>query len=98
GGAAAAEEGKQPVADGAGDFKKSGGILCQGAAVKFAFIGEHRRTWPVGVICRVLQVSRSGFYAWSKRRPSARQLRQQELLQRIRQAHPERRGFCGTPG
>ncbi len=41
--------------DGAGDFKKSGGILCQGAAVKFAFIKEHRRRWPVAVICRVLQ-------------------------------------------
>jgi putative transposase len=65
--------------------------------VKFAFVREHRQRWPVGVICRVLKVSRSGFYAWRKRRPSARARRQQELLEKIRLAHQENRELYGSP-
>ena len=65
--------------------------------MKFAFIREHRRTWPVGVICRVLRVSRSGFYAWWKRPRSVRARRQQELLEKIRLAHQENQQLYGSP-
>lgn len=65
--------------------------------MKFTFVKEHRQTWPVEVICRVLKVSRSGFYAWSKRPPSARQVRQEQLLDKIRQAHLENRELYGSP-
>jgi putative transposase len=30
--------------------------------MRFAFIKEHRRCWPVALMCRVLHVSRNGFY------------------------------------
>jgi transposase InsO family protein len=65
--------------------------------VKFAFVREHRRRWPVGVMCRVLKVSRGGFYAWSKRPPSRRAGREQELLSKIRRVHQESRGLYGYP-
>ena len=65
--------------------------------MKFAFVKEHRRSWPVVVICRVLKISRSGFYAWSKRRPCARQVRQRQLLEKIRKAHEENRELYGSP-
>jgi putative transposase len=65
--------------------------------VKFAFINEHRRRWPVGVICRVLKVSRSGFYRWRRRKPSARQIRRQELLDKIRIAHRQNQELYGSP-
>jgi putative transposase len=65
--------------------------------VKFAFINEHRRRWPVGVICRVLKVSRSGFYRWRGRKPSARQIRRQELLDKIRIAHRQNQELYGSP-
>jgi len=73
--------------------------------VKFAFVKEHRRTstssvasrWPAAVICRVLRVARSGFYAWLKRGPSARQQRQAQLLARIRVAHAQNRELYGSP-
>ena len=38
--------------------------------MKYPFIEDHREQWPVSVQCRVLQVSRSGFYAWSSREQS----------------------------
>ncbi|MGH7593358.1 MAG: IS3 family transposase [Gemmatimonadales bacterium] len=52
--------------------KKSRGVLCQGVDVKFGFVVKHRATWPVPVLCDALGVSRSGFYAWVRRAPSAR--------------------------
>jgi transposase-like protein len=42
---------------------KSDGLLREGAAVKFAFIRDHQAEFPVEVLCDVLEVSRSGFYA-----------------------------------
>jgi putative transposase len=65
--------------------------------VKFAFVRDHRKRWPVVVICRVLQVARSGFYAWLKRKPSKRQIRQEQLLAKIRVAHAQNRELYGSP-
>jgi transposase InsO family protein len=65
--------------------------------VKFAFIDQHRRRWPVRVTCRVLRVSPGGFYKWTKRKPSARQRRQQELLAKIRIAHRQNQELYGSP-
>lgn len=65
--------------------------------MKFAFIAEHRLVWPVVVMCRVLLVSRSGFFAWLKRPASARSERQRELIKKIRKAHSENRELYGSP-
>lgn len=65
--------------------------------MRYAFVREHRRCWPIGVMCRVLRVSRGGFYAWHKRAPSRRALRQEELIKKIRKVHEESRGLYGYP-
>jgi transposase InsO family protein len=65
--------------------------------VKFAFVKEHRKVWPVGVICRVLGVARSGFYAWLKRAPSARHRRREELTVKIQAIHQDNRRVYGSP-
>jgi putative transposase len=65
--------------------------------MKFAFVKEHRRVWPVGVICRVLGVTRSGFYAWMRRKPSARQRRREDLAEKISAAHEANRRVYGSP-
>lgn len=38
----------------------------------FAFVAKHRGIWPVAWMCDALGVSRSGFFAWLSRSPSAR--------------------------
>jgi transposase InsO family protein len=48
-------------------------------------------------MCRVLKLRRSGYYAWRKRKPSARQIRQQELLVKIQQVYQEHDGRYGSP-
>lgn len=65
--------------------------------MKFAFVREHHQRWPVGAMCRVLKVSRSGFYRWRNHKPSARQLRQERLLEKIRIAYRENQELYGSP-
>jgi putative transposase len=40
--------------------------------VRLAFIAVEKATYPVRVLCRVLDVSRAGFYAWHTRPPALR--------------------------
>jgi putative transposase len=65
--------------------------------VRFAFIQEHRTEFPVALMCDILSVSRSGFYAWLDRPASKRQQRRQELLAAIRQVHQDSRQTYGSP-
>jgi transposase InsO family protein len=65
--------------------------------VKFAFIKEHLSAFPVNVCCCVLQVRRSGYYAWLKRPASARARRRQELAGKIKQVHEQNRQVYGSP-
>ena len=48
-------------------------------------------------MCRVLGVSRSGYYAWRKREPSAAQVRREELTAEVTQIHGEVRQRYGRP-
>jgi len=65
--------------------------------VRFAFIGDHQGEFPVGLLCHVLKVSRSGYYAWKGRPPAAQTVRRGELLEQIREAHAENRQVYGSP-
>ena len=46
---------------------------------------------------KVFKVSRSGYYYWLKRKPSARQIDNQEVLRLIREIHCESKGRYGSP-
>lgn len=48
-------------------------------------------------MCRVLEVSTSGFYAWRDGEPSARQQRDEDLSEQIRQSHERSDGTYGSP-
>lgn len=53
--------------------------------MRFAFIQAHARIWRVRTMCRVLQVSRAGYYAW-RARPLCDRVRADRLLtERIRE-------------
>src|SRR3954471_10964483 len=47
--------------------------------MRFAFILAERACWPVAVMCAVLKVSASGFYAWLRSVPSARARKDERL-------------------
>ena len=53
--------------------------------------------YPIATMCRVLEVSTSGYYAWCKRPPSARAERDARLKERIRKIHKKSDGTYGRP-
>jgi putative transposase len=66
--------------------------------LKYAFIQQHRRLWPVSVQCRVLHVSAAGYHAHLARRASGAQQRyvsDEALLVHIKAVHAETRSaYC----
>jgi len=65
--------------------------------VKFAFIKEHLAEFAVEMSCRVLEVSRSGYYDWIARPSNVREKRREELVAKIKAIAVEGRGVYGSP-
>jgi putative transposase len=56
--------------------------------MRFQFIGDHNDEFPVRRMCNELNVSASGYYAWRKRPPSAREMANQEPYKKIKAVWP----------
>ena len=69
----------------------------QGIRVKYAFIKTHRGEFDTAVMCRLLDVSRSGFYDWLRHPLSDRALEDQRLLGLIVAAYTASHGVYGAP-
>ena len=90
-------QGESGAADRAGDSKKSRGLLREAPSVKFAWIAAEKADFPVAKLCRVLDVSLSGFYAWQTRPDSTHACRDRQLRVLIRASHEASRGAYGSP-
>jgi putative transposase len=65
--------------------------------MKYRFIEEHKQEFPIVVMCHVLSVSESGFYAWRKRPTCRRKREDAHLTQEIRQVFEKHQGRYGAP-
>jgi len=66
--------------------------------MKYRFIGNHRQNYPVGQQCKVLGVSRSGYYAWRERQKKQEQDdSRRALIEHIRRIHKKSRRTYGSP-
>ncbi|WP_394517532.1 IS3 family transposase [Pantoea sp. SGAir0175] len=65
--------------------KKSRGLLRKTVRLRYAFIRDNRRCWPVRLLCRVLDVHPSGFYVWLQQPHSQRHQADQMLTGQIKQ-------------
>ena len=63
--------------------------------MKYAFIETHRDEFAVDRMCRVLQVSRSGYYDWRSRRPSQRAKENATLTKALVHIHEQSRETYG---
>ena len=59
--------------------------------MKFAFIDAEKALHRITKLCRLLEVSRAGFYAWCGRPPSARTIEDARLAIVVREAHERSR-------
>ncbi len=63
----------------------------------FGFVLARKAEHSIALMCRVLEVSRSGYHAWATRSPSARAVQDARLTARIRELHDKRRKVYGSP-
>jgi len=63
--------------------------------VKYAWVRGHSGEFPVALMCRVLVVSRSGYYGWLKRRRSLRDKKRENIAAAARRSHEGSNGIYG---
>ncbi len=64
--------------------------------MKYAWIKEHRDSFPVAIMCDVLKVSTSGYYASLDRVPSKRAIRHERIKQSVAAVHAQSHGIYGS--
>jgi putative transposase len=65
--------------------------------VRFAFIAAEKALYPIRLLCEVLDVTRSGYYAWVDRPVSPKKIADAQLLVEIKAAGARGRGAYGSP-
>ena len=65
--------------------------------MKCAVIARYRAEYSLTLMCRVLEIARSAFYAWRRRGPSARAQTDTALRAAIRRLHQQSHGHYGSP-
>ena len=65
--------------------------------MRFSLIATEKACYPVALLCRVLKVSRSGYYAWHKRPAATRTVQDQRLALEVAAIHAHSRGRYGSP-
>ncbi|RZX02644.1 IS3 family transposase, partial [Escherichia coli] len=65
------------------------GVLRKAVRLRYAFIRDNTCCWPVRLLCRVLDVHPSGFYAWLQQPHSQRHQADLRLTGQIKQFNPD---------
>lgn len=65
--------------------------------MRYAYIREHRQEYSVQGLCQLLDVTRSGYYAWRAEKAGVRALENQVLLEQIRHEYKTSRRTYGSP-
>lgn len=65
--------------------------------MRFELVDAEKAQYPIEVLCQVLEVSRSGYYAWRKRPPSARSKTDARLAVEIAATHRKSKRRYGSP-
>ncbi|MFY0256437.1 IS3 family transposase [Chitinophaga sp. 30R24] len=63
----------------------------------FRFIKDHQAEFDVEKMCKVFKVSRSGYYAWFRRKPSKRSMDKEVLCKEVEHIYHKSKGRYGSP-
>ncbi len=64
--------------------------------MRYAWIQQHRDSFPITLMCQVLNVAKSGFYKWRSAKPSPRAQRGQRIRAAVEQVHQQSNGIYGS--
>ena len=65
--------------------------------MKYRFIKNHERQFPIEKMCKVLKISSRGYYKWKKRSFSKKALKKNKLKQKIKTLYFEFKQRYGSP-
>ena len=65
--------------------------------MRYAFVEQHRDSYPLQALCTVLQVSDSGYAAWQQSQGPTKWLSDAALLKLIREIHEHTKAAYGSP-
>ena len=65
--------------------------------MKYRFVAAERASYPVRLLCKVVGVAASGFYAWLRRMPGRRQADEQRVKEKVGQIFQASRQTYGSP-
>lgn len=65
--------------------------------MRFVFIAAEKAKYPVRLLCELLEVSRSGYYAWIERPAAPKTISDAQLVVEIKAAMVRGRGAYGSP-
>ena len=72
-------------------------VSCRGTSGRYRFIEKLRADIKITRLLKFFDVSKSGYYDWRERQPSARAIEDVELKQKIQQIFTENKGRYGSP-
>lgn len=79
------------------NFKKGGSLLfCEKTGVKYRIIDTTRKAYTLILLCKMMRVSRSGYYSGTTRAESPRQQERERLLPRVKDIHRQSRESYGA--
>jgi len=64
--------------------------------VRYAWIKDHLDSFPLVSMCKVLNVSRSGYHAFKNRKPSAQAKRREQIAKAVKESHEASKGIYGN--
>ncbi|MCH7696125.1 MAG: IS3 family transposase [Proteobacteria bacterium] len=65
--------------------------------MRYSFIKLHQKAWPINLMCRVMEVSTSGYYDWGKHFPGVCAIANQRLDDHIQSVFHQHKGRYGSP-
>jgi transposase InsO family protein len=64
---------------------------------RYLFVKEHSHQFSVNLLCQVIEVSVSSYYAWRKRPESKRKEENQQIVEEMKVIHKRSRNTYGSP-
>ncbi len=85
------------LSEAAVDSNGQSNVLRQESQVKFHMIERYRDVFPIKMMCHLLEVSTSGYYAWRNQQLSKRAQDNARLSRKITDIHRQSDGVFGGP-
>jgi len=74
------------------NLNKGSGLLCKRVELRYDFIRQQMKAYPITMLCKVMEVSRSGYYKHFKREHKSKFGSDFAIIVRVRHVHSETRG------